>query len=106
VGKIVFPRTLIAFSKGLDSNAKRSMLAFHRVALGIVRRRRRLPNAKRSDIFRDEVTQELGTSVAVYLVTDSKARKDFCDQFVDYYLRVSLSARKGFQPLGEAVGDR
>jgi hypothetical protein len=75
---------LISFSKGLDSVAKRSMLAFHRVALGIVRRCRRLPNAKRGDNFRDEVTQELGTSVTVYLVTDSKARKDLCDQFVNY----------------------
>jgi hypothetical protein len=54
VRKIVLPRTLIAFSKGLDSVAKRSMLAFHRVALGIVRRRRRLPDTKRSNNFRDE----------------------------------------------------
>jgi hypothetical protein len=106
VGKIVFPRTLIAFSQGLDSVAKQPMLAFHRVALGIVQRRRRLPNAKPSDNFRDEVTQELGTSVAVYLATDSKARKYFYDQFVNYYLCVSSSALKGFQPSGEAVGDR
>jgi hypothetical protein len=105
MGKIVFPRTLISFSKGLDSVAKRSMLAFHWVALGIVRRRRRLPNAKRGDNFRDEVTQELGTSVTVYLVTDSKARKYFCDQFVNYYLCISSATGEGFQPSGEAVGD-
>jgi hypothetical protein len=105
VGKIVFPRTLISFSKGLDSVAKRSMLAFHQVALGIVRWGRRLPNAKRGNNFRDKVTQELGTSVTVYLVTDSKARKDFCDQFVNYYLRVSSAAREGFQPSSEAVRD-
>jgi hypothetical protein len=105
VWKIVFPRTLISFSKGLDSVAKQSMLAFHRVALGIVRRRRRVPNAKRGDNFRDKVTQELGTSVTVYLVTDSKARKDFCGQFVNYYLRVSSATREGFQPSGEAVRD-
>jgi hypothetical protein len=73
VGKIVFPRRLISFSEGLDSVAKRSMLAFYRVALGIVRRCKRLSNTKRGDNFRDGVTQELGTSVAMYLVTDSEA---------------------------------
>jgi hypothetical protein len=58
VGKIVFPGALISFSEGLDSIAKRSMLAFYPVALGIVRRCRRLSNAKCGDNFRDEVTQE------------------------------------------------
>jgi hypothetical protein len=95
VGKIVFPRALISFREGLDSVAKRSMLAFYLVALGIVRRCRRLCNAKCGDNFRDEVTQELGTSVAVYLVTDSETRKDLRDQFVDYYLRVSSATGKG-----------
>jgi hypothetical protein len=76
VGKIVFPRALISFSEGLDSVAKRSVLAFYRVALGIVRRCRRLSNAKCGKNFRDEVTQELGTSVAVYLVTDWETGKD------------------------------
>jgi hypothetical protein len=76
VGKIVSPDTLISFSEGLDRFAKRSVLAFYRVALRIVRRCQRLSNAKCSDNFRNEVTQELGTSVAVYLVTDSKTGKD------------------------------
>jgi hypothetical protein len=92
VGKIIFPGTLIPFSEGLDNVAKQLMLAFYGVALGVVRGRRRLPNAKRGDNFRDEVTQELGTSVAVYLVTDSETGKDLCDQFVNYYLRVSSAA--------------
>jgi hypothetical protein len=47
----------------------------YRVALRIVRRCRRLSNAKRGDNFRDKVTQKLGTSVAVYLVTDSETGK-------------------------------
>jgi hypothetical protein len=79
VREIIFPRALIALGEGLDGVAKRSMLSFYRVALGVVRRRRRLLDAKCSDNFRDEVTQELGASVAMYLVTDSKARKYFCD---------------------------
>jgi hypothetical protein len=45
-----------------------------------------LSNAKCGNNFRDEVTQELGTSVPVYLVTDSEAGKDLCDQFVNYIL--------------------
>jgi hypothetical protein len=87
---------LITFSEGLDRVAKRPVLAIHRVALRIVRRCRRLSNAKCGNNFRDEVTQELGTSVAVYLVTDSETGKDLCDQFVDYYLHISLATGKGF----------
>jgi hypothetical protein len=96
VGKIVFPSTLISFSEGLDSVAKQPVLAFYGVALRIVRRCRRLSNAKCGDNLRDKVTQELGTSVAVYLVTDSETGKDLCDQFVDYYLRISSATGKGF----------
>jgi hypothetical protein len=91
MGKIIFPSTLISFSEGLDSVAKQSVLAFYRVALRI-----RLSNAKCGDNFRDEVTQELGTSVAVYLVTDSETGKDLCDQFVDYHLRIGSVTGKGF----------
>jgi hypothetical protein len=36
VREIIFPRTLIALGEGLDGVAKPSMLAFYRVALGIV----------------------------------------------------------------------
>jgi hypothetical protein len=75
MGKIVFPGTLISFSEGLDGVAKRTVLAFYRAALRIVRRCRRLSDAKRGDNFRDKVTQELGTSVAVYLVTDPETGK-------------------------------
>jgi hypothetical protein len=96
VREIIFPRTLIALVEGLDGIAKRSMLRFYRVALGVVRWRRRLADAKCSDNFRDEVTQDLGTSVAMYLVTDSETRKDFCDLFVYYYLCIRTSTRKGF----------
>jgi hypothetical protein len=71
------------------------MLAFYRVALEIVGRCTGLSKAKCGNNFRDEVTQELGTSVAVYLVTDSEAGKDLCDQFVKYYLRVSSATGKG-----------
>jgi hypothetical protein len=81
MGKIVLPGTLISFSEGLDGVAKRTVLAFYRVALRIVRRCRRLSDAKRGYNFRDKVTQELGTSVAVYLVTDPEMGKDLCDQF-------------------------
>jgi hypothetical protein len=94
--KIVFLGTLISFSEGLDGVAKRTMLAFYRVALRIVRRRQRLSDTKRCDNFRDKVTQELGTSGTVYLVTDPKMGKDLCDQFVNHYLRIGSATGKGF----------
>jgi hypothetical protein len=55
-----------------------------------------MPDAKRGDNFRDQVTQELGTSVTVYLVTDPETGKDLCDQFVDHYLRIGSTTGKGF----------
>jgi hypothetical protein len=94
--KVVFPGTLISFSEGLDGVAKQTMLAFYRVALRIVRGCRRLSDAKRGDNFRDKVTQELGTSVTGYLVTDPKTGKDLRDQFVDHYLRIGSATGKDF----------
>jgi hypothetical protein len=47
-----------------------------------------LPDAERDDNFRDKVTQVLGTSVTVYLVTDPETGKDLRDQFVNHYLRI------------------
>jgi hypothetical protein len=81
------------------------MLAFYWVSLGIVQRCRQLSDAKHGDNFRDQVTQELGTSVAVYLVTDSEPGEDLSDYLVDNYLRISSAAGKCFQPPGEAIRD-
>ena len=100
---MIFPRTLVAFGQGLDGVTKRTMLAFDWVAFGVVRRRGGLANAQCGNNFRDEVTQELGPSVAVYLVTDSESREYFVDQFVHYYLRIRSSTWKGLNPTCEAV---
>jgi hypothetical protein len=94
--KIIFPGTLISFSEGLDGVAQRTMLALYRVALRIVRRCRRLPDAERGNNFKDQVTHELGNSVTVYLVTDPETGKDLYDQFVNLYLRIGSRTGKGF----------
>jgi hypothetical protein len=36
MGKMVFPRTLVAFGQSLDGVTKRPMLAFDWVALGVI----------------------------------------------------------------------
>jgi hypothetical protein len=46
--------------------------------------------------FSDQVTQELATSVTVYLVTDFEPREDPSDQLVDNHLCIGSAAGKSF----------